>query len=349
MLAAKLFGPEDIRVLECPIPEIGEDELLLKTSAAALCGSDLRMIANGYEGVDAVHPLTLGHEVSGVIEKVGKNVTDYHPGMRIAIAPNYGCGVCDECVRGDTHLCADYQAFGINMDGGFAEYMRVPSRLITQGNLMVLSQDFPMEVAAILEPFSCVLNGQERANVHLNDTVLVIGAGPIGVMHAMLAKALGASKVMIRDMSLERMLNCKQIDPWFITVPEENLTQAVMRHTNGRGVDVCITACPSVQAQADALQLMAMCGRVLYFGGLPVGNDQVTLHTNLIHYRQLQISGSTRTNTRQYREVAKMLAAGRIDLAPIITTRYPLFDFKKAVENARKGQGLKTVIEFGKD
>jgi L-iditol 2-dehydrogenase len=107
MWAAKLFGPLDIRLVECPIPAIGEDELLLKISAAAICGSDLRMIANGYEGVDEAHPLTLGHEVGGVIEKVGRNVEGYREGMRVSVAPNFGCGVCNECVRGDTHLCAN--------------------------------------------------------------------------------------------------------------------------------------------------------------------------------------------------------------------------------------------------
>ena len=197
-----------------------------------------------YAGVDREHPLTLGHEVSGIIHTVGKNVKGYHPGQHVAIAPNFGCGVCDYCVQGDTHLCADYQAFGINMDGGFAEFMRVDARMIAQGNVMILPDTFPMDEASVLEPFSCVLNGQERIHVRLNDTVLIIGAGPIGVMHAMLAKALGASKVMIRDHSAARMDFCKQIDPWFITVPGSDLKAEVMRETNGRGVDVCITGMP---------------------------------------------------------------------------------------------------------
>ncbi len=346
MLAAKLFGPGDFRVVECPVPSISPDEILLQTSYASICGSDLRMIANGYAGVDEKHPLTLGHEVSGVIHTVGENVKGYHPGQHVAIAPNFGCGVCEHCVQGNTHLCADYQAFGINMDGGFAEFMRVDARMIAQGNIMVLPDTFPMDEAAVLEPFSCVLNGQERIHVHLNDTVLIIGAGPIGVMHAMLAKALGASKVMIRDTSAARMEFCKQIDPWFVTMPGSDLKADVMRETNGRGVDVCITACPSPQAQADALELMAMNGRVLYFGGLPEGRDQVMLKTNQIHYRQLTVSGSTRANVRQYREGAKLRAAGCIDLAALLSARYPLRDIHKAIDAARAGNGLKFSIEF---
>ena len=106
MLAAKLFGANDIRIVTCDRPEISENEMLLKTAAAAICGTDLRMIGNGYKGVDAEHPLTLGHEISGTIERVGRLVAGYRPGMKVAVAPNVGCGICDACVQGDTHLCS---------------------------------------------------------------------------------------------------------------------------------------------------------------------------------------------------------------------------------------------------
>ena len=347
MLAAKLYGANDLRIVSCDKPQIGEDEMLMKTSAAAICGTDLRMIGNGYKGVDADHPLTLGHEISGVIEQVGARVQGYQPGMKVAVAPNIGCGICDACVNGDTHLCATYRAFGINMDGGFAEYVRIPADAIVQGNVMNLDPDMPMDVAAIFEPMSCVVNGQEQADVRLNDTVLIVGAGPIGLMHALLAYARGASRVFLRDLSPERMDQGVAIDHRIVPIVEENLLDAVMRLTNGRGVDVCITACPSGAAQAESLELMAMNGRVLFFGGLPAGKDRVTLQTNLIHYRQLKISGSTRSNLRQYRSVARMVAAGNLNLDSLITHRFPLDRFAEAVAFARSAQGLKTIIQFG--
>ena len=119
MLAVKLYGKNDIRIVECDVPQIGADEILVKTSAAAICGSDLRMIENGYHGVDETHPIILGHEMCGVIAKTGKNITEYRTGDRVAIAPNMGCGHCKNCLEGDFHLCGTYQAMGINMDGGF--------------------------------------------------------------------------------------------------------------------------------------------------------------------------------------------------------------------------------------
>ena len=346
MKAARLYGPNDIRVVECEIPEIGDDEILLRTGAAAICGTDLRMIANGYKGVDADHPLTLGHEIAGVIERVGKNVKGYGPGMRAALAPNIGCGICDWCSSGDTHLCPDYQAFGINMDGGFAEFVRVPSSAIMQGNIMVLDSSMPLDVAALIEPASCVLNGQLRTGIHLNDKVLIIGAGPIGIMHGLMAKALGAAKVYIRDLSAERMKQSVALIPGAEAIEEDSLEEAAKRLTNGRGFDVTITACPAPSAQVEALKITGINGRILYFGGLPPGKDEVTLATNYIHYRQLSIYGSTRGNVGHYRAIAKMAAAGNLDLAKLVSHRFPLSRFPEALEYAKKAEGLKTIITF---
>lgn len=346
MLAAKLYGPEDIRLVETEIPKIGEDEILLRTKAAAICGSDLRMIQNGYRGVDEEHPLVLGHEISGVIEKVGSRVKGYEAGMHICMAPNYGCGICDHCVSGNTHLCQDYQAFGISIDGGFAEYVRIPATVIQQGNLMILREDVPFAEAALLEPLSCVLNGQSLTGIHLGDTVLVIGAGPIGLMHALLAKAMGASRIFVRDLSEERMRQCSDIDEDIMPVYGDDLKTEIMKLTENRGVDVCITACPSPQAQAGSLELMAMNGRILFFGGLPAGKDLVQIPTNLIHYRQLSIHGSTRGNVMQFRQSAQLIESGKLDLSRLITASYGLKDFQAAVDYAKSAVGLKTVIEF---
>jgi len=346
MKAAKLFGANDVRIVECDIPVINDDEILLKTKAAAFCGTDLRMINNGYKGVDEQHPLTLGHEIAGIIEQVGKNVGGYEKGMNVALAPNIGCGICDWCVSGDTHLCPSYTAFGINIDGGFAEYVRIPRNTITQGNIMILDDDMDLATAALFEPMSCVFNGQERTGINLNDTVLVIGAGPIGIMHVLLARAKGAAKVFIRDLSKERMDQCVDMVKGTVAIPDDNLEEAVMKLTRGRGVDVCITACPAPQAQVDALKVMAMNGRILYFGGLPAGKDAVTLATNIIHYRQLAIHGSTRANVNQLRSVAKMVMAGNLDLGKLVSRTFPLAEFPQAVEYAKKAEGLKTVITF---
>ncbi|MCM1134102.1 MAG: zinc-dependent dehydrogenase [Clostridium sp.] len=346
MRAARMYGAGDIRLEECAKPEIGPGEILLKVKAAAICGTDLRMIQNGVSHIDREHPRILGHEISGVIERTGERVAGYSEGMHICLAPNMGCGICDHCVDGDTHLCGDYQAFGINIDGGFAEYVRIPAEAVRQGNLMVIDEKVDFGEAALLEPASCVMNGQSRVGIHLNDTVLVVGAGPIGLMHALLAKACGAAKVYMRDLSEERLKQCAEVDKDFIPLYGQNLKEQIFDLTNGRGVNVCIVACPSGQAQAESLELMAMNGRILFFGGLPQEKDIVSLPSNLIHYRQLMICGSTRANISQYRSIAKMVENGHLDLKKIISRRYPLEEIEEAIAYAKSAKGLKTVIQF---
>lgn len=346
MLAAKLFGPGDVRLVECPVPEPGAGEILIRTGAAAICGTDLRMIASGYRGVDSLHPLTLGHEISGIIERVGPEVNEYKPDMRVSLAPNVGCGTCGRCIEGNSHLCETYRAFGINMDGGFAEYVLVPADVVSRGNVLVLPDSVSFVEAALFEPMSCVINGQELVRIHPNDTVLVIGAGPIGLMHLLAAKMRGAGRLFIRDLSSERMDQCEKLIPFSQALRGEDLKRLVMERTGGRGVDVCIVACPSPAAQAGSLELMAMNGRILFFGGLPAGHDEVSLPSNLIHYRQLSIHGSTRASVAQYRSVADSAHMGLIHLESLVSNTYPLEEFMQAVEFAQSAKGLKTVIQF---
>lgn len=346
MLSAKLFGENDIRMVKSEIPRIGEKEILIKTCAAAICGSDLRMIRNGYTGVDCEHPLTLGHEISGVIADTGEAIKDYKPDMRVFIAPNFGCGECRSCREGDFHLCEDYEAFGINIDGGFAEYIRVPEKAIRQGSVIVLADSISMEEAAIFEPAACVLNGQERVGIKEGDNVLIIGAGPIGVLHALLAKAQGAGLVFLSDLSGERLKKGKAVAQFAITGGTKEIKDIVMDMTGGRGVDVCITACASKEVQEASFDLMDVKGRILFFGGLPQGKDLIQLHSNILHYRELKVCGSTRCNVTQCRRIAQMTEEGSLDLKGLITREYDFNRFLEAVDYAGSGQGLKTLVRF---
>ena len=349
MKALRFYGPGEFDLREIDVPAYGEGDILLKVKAAAICGSDIRMIYNGYKGVSRETPRTYGHEIAGVIEACGKNVTkEYQPGDAVAVAPNMGCGVCDMCVSGNTHLCSEYRAFGINMDGGFAEYVTVPEIAVRQGNLVKIdvSEKFSFSKAAIVEPLSCVFNGFEKLNIRPNDTVLIIGSGPIGIMHAMLARMAGASKIIINDLSEDRLKIVAGFDPFFITYCGDDLKGFIMDQTKGKGVDACITACPAPSAQAMSLELLAMNGRVNFFGGLPAGKDRVELLTNLIHYKQLVVTGSARASLRQYRICMRLVETGVLDIDRIISAEYPIEEYEEAISNARKGIGLKNVFVF---
>ena len=346
MKAGFLYGMNDLRIKETEMPEINSQEILVKVKAAAICGTDIRMHKNGYKDVNEENPLILGHEISGVIEEVGSEVKNYKKGMRVAIAPNMGCGVCDRCVSGNTHLCEDYKAFGINLDGGFAEYLKVPAPAVNQGNLVELEEGISFEEAALVEPLSCVFNGQSRVNIQMGETVLIVGAGPIGIMHAFLAKIQGATKVFVNDLSKDRLAICKELDPSIITVTSEELKEKIMAETKGLGVDVSIIAAPSPEAQSAAIELMNMNGRVLFFGGVPKDRENVLLNSNTIHYKQLAVHGSARASLIQYRTSLSLVANGLIPIEKLISNRFSLEEINEAFKKAADANGLKNIVYF---
>lgn len=346
MKAVRLYGVCDLRQEDVRMQETDAGEILLKVKATAICGTDVRMYLNGAAGIDAQHPGIIGHEISGIIEEVGEGVHGYEPGMRVCVAPNFGCGVCDACISGNTHLCSTYQALGINLDGGLAEYVKIPAKAVAQGNVVVMADQVGFGEASIVEPLSCVYNGQEQVGIRPGDKVLVIGAGPIGVMHAMLAKMQGAGVVMMNDLSKDRLDACRKIDDFIVTVSSEGLKDKMAELTGGRGLDVCIVACPSPQAQTMAVELMGLFGRVLFFGGLPASRQPVPIDTNLVHYKQLSLHGSTRASLLQYRKLLEFVQSGRLDLKKIITATYSLDQIDKAFEAARNAVGMKHVIVF---
>ena len=345
MLALRLYGPNDIRLDEIPVPSINDDEILMKTDAAAVCGTDIRMWKNGYKGVDSNHPLVLGHELSGTVVKVGKNVPFYKEGMQLAMAPNIGCGICDRCVDGKFHLCDDYKAFGINMDGAFAEYVKVPANAIRMGNLMVLPEGVTPEEAAVNEPLSCAYNGFLKCHVRPGDFALVVGAGPIGILHAQLLHMAGAT-VFMNDLSESRLEQCSEIMPYVKTYSGNDLPGFVKDNTFGRGLDVAIVACPVPAVQAAMLPLMNYGGRVNFFGGVPADKQPVPIDTNLVHYKELYLTGSTRANITMFRKTLEVVSQGLIDLKSMITAKYELKDAMTAFENAAAAKGLKNVIVF---
>jgi L-iditol 2-dehydrogenase len=346
MQAARLYGREDLRVEAVRVPDVREGEVLLAVKASAVCGTDIRMYRNGHKNAGPDHPLVLGHEIAGVIEKVGAGVAGYREGMRVAVAPNMGCGVCDRCVSGNTQLCADYRAFGINIDGGFAEHLLVPAAAVRQGNLSEMPPGVDFAAAAVVEPLSCVYNAFQRCAIAAGDTVLVMGSGPIGLMHARLAKMGGAAKVFMNDINAERLAWCAGLEKAVVPVESSGLAERIRDETGGRGVDVVITANPAPESQVAALELAALNGRVMFFGGLPEGKNRVPLDTNLVHYKQITISGTTRQSLAQYRATLALVGAGLVSLEGIISRTWPVAKTREAFDEVMNGRGLKQVVTF---
>ena len=345
MKAAFLYGKEDIRVRETDVPEIGNSEILLKVKAGLICGTDLRMYKNGAKGVSEDSPLILGHELAGVIERVGKNVKGYSEGMAVAVAPNMGCGTCDRCVSGNTQLCSEMRAFGINIPGAFADYVVVPEDAVRQGNLVEI-RGISFAEAAMAEPLSCVYNAYERYQVIPGDFVLIVGAGPIGLMHARIAKMAGAAKVIMNDLSEDRLARAEALDPDLITALGEEVRDIVDKVTRGHGIDAAVTAAPSPAAQAMVLDLAALNGRVSFFGGIPKDREMVPLNTNHVHYKQVTISGTSKQSLSQYRKVLELLETGLVSVKDLVTHTHPLDDIAGALSLVAEGKGIKHSISL---
>ena len=341
MKAARLYGVEDIRIEDIAIPEIAEDEVLIKVKASFICGTDVRFYKNG-SPLD--QPLVAGHEIAGVVEKVGSRVGGYKTGMRVGVAPNYGCGVCDLCTSGNSHMCKESKALGVTVDGGFAEYMRVPAQAVAQGNITELEDTISFEEAALAEPLSCVYNAYEKIGIYPGDHVLVVGAGPIGLMHLKVAFLAGAAKVYVTDLSEERLALAKKLIPEVITIPSAELDASVETYTEGRLMDLIITAASVPVIQETAFKYVGLNGRVMFFGGLPKGKSVVKLDTNEIHYKQLTVAGTTRQSLRQYRTCLKLIASGRLKVSDLVTASAPLDNIKAIIADVAAGKGLKSVI-----
>jgi L-iditol 2-dehydrogenase len=314
--------------------------------SASVCGTDIRMFKNGHAFASPHKPLVIGHEMAGTIAEIGDGVTGYNVGQRVCVAPNYNPVSSKLVVMGEGHLDPGYRALGIHEHGAFAEFVRIPREAVLQGNIFPIADHVSFASAALTEPMACVYNAYEKARTGPGDVVLIIGTGPIGLMHAKLSRTVGAAKVIVNDVHEDRLALARSIDPSFITICGDPSSE-LARLTGNAGADVVITACPVASMQALALELAAVNGRVIFFGGLPKGKSVVPLDTNLIHYKQLLVTGTTRQSLRHFQKTLDLITEGVLRVEDLITSVQPLSAIKTAITKAAEGGGLKARIAFG--
>ena len=346
MLAAVYHGPKDLRVEEVPVPKIGNGEILIRVLSASICGTDLRIFHGDHRMYTPGTVRIPGHEFAGTIEEIGAGVTGYSVGQRVFCAPNTGCGHCLQCITGNNNLCANYEAIGITLDGSFAEYVRVPANSVQQGNVILVSETIEPAVAALVEPFACVLRGQNALRIHPGEVVLIIGAGPIGIMHLKLARVRGAGRIIVSEPIAERAAQASSMGADRVVDPNsEDLESVLEDESQGHGADAIIVAAPSHSAQETALNLAAISGRINFFGGLPKDRPSINLNSNLVHYKELVITGTTACSTADCWQAARMLNSGLVNLSDLISQRFPLRDGQAAFAAAENRRSLKIVFE----
>ena len=345
MRAAVYHGPNDLRVESVPVPAIGPDEVLLRVLRANICGTDLRILHGGHRKYPAGVARIPGHEVVGEVAAVGERVAGYAPGQRLFVAPNMGQGDSRETISGNNNLDPNYEAIGITLDGAFAEYLRVPAAAVRQGNLMPVRPEVDPAVAALIEPLACVWRGQNKVDVSAGDVVLVMGAGPIGVMHVMLARLRGATRIIVSEPAAGRREQALRLGADRAVDPtSEELAAVVREESNGRGADVIITAAPVKALQEQAIDLAAVGGRINFFGGLAKDDAVIRLDSNAVHYKELIVTGTTACSTYDCLRAAEIVNSGRLDLSPLITAAFPLAEANAAFAAAADGRNLRVTL-----
>jgi L-iditol 2-dehydrogenase len=343
MKAAVFLAPGKIEIRDVERPKCRKGEVLMKVRACAICGTDVRIFYHGQKNV--VPPHITGHEIAGTIVETGTGVRGYKVEQKVTVVTCVGCGKCRFCMDGIYNLCERPRYIGYYYPGGFAEYMVVPEEAVRGNNIIKVPNKLDFAGIAIVEPLSCVINGQDYLSIRKGNTVVIFGAGPIGCMHAELARVKGAGQIILFDVSDARLkiagrfkginiLNNSSIDP----------VEKVMNLTNGKGADVIIAACSVNSVQEQALQMAGKKARISFFAGLPKDNPYIRLDSNIVHYREISIFGAFASHRKQYEQALKLLSSGKIDAGKFITHKFKLEEIVKGIETTKSGQGLKSVV-----
>ncbi|NUO96891.1 MAG: alcohol dehydrogenase catalytic domain-containing protein [Nonomuraea sp.] len=333
MKVARFHAPGDIRIEDAPEPEAGPGELKIRVRNCSTCGTDAKIFKHGHHHIRP--PRVMGHEIAG--EVVGT-------GARVQVIAAIPCGTCAECLRGRLTVCPHQESMGYHYDGGFAEYMIVPAKVLAVNGVNTIPDGVGFAEASVAEPLACVLNGQSLAGVGAGDDVVVMGAGPIGCLHVRLARARGAARVFLVDVNAERLAMAAGLVRPDAVIDSDPVGQ-VLKLTGGRGADVVITAAASGAAQEQAVRMAARQGRVSFFGGLPKDDPVIALDSNLVHYRELTIVGANGSSPAHNAEALRLVSEGAVVVSDLITHRLPLPRVLDGIDLVSRGAAIKVTIE----
>ncbi|MEV4573417.1 zinc-dependent dehydrogenase [Nonomuraea jabiensis] len=333
MKVARFHAPGDIRIEDAPEPVAGPGELKIRVRNCSTCGTDAKILKFGHHHIRP--PRVMGHEIAGEVVDTGERV------QVIAAIP---CGTCPECLRGRLTVCPNQESMGYHYDGGFAEYMVIPAKVLAVNGVNAIPPGVGFAEASVAEPLACVLNGQSLARVGAGDDVVVMGAGPIGCLHVRLARARGAARVFLVDVNPQRLAMAAELVRPDAAIDADPVEQ-VLKLTGGRGADVVITAAASGAAQEQAVRMAARQGRISFFGGLPKDDPLVTIDSNLVHYRELTIVGANGSSPAHNAEALRLVASGDVVVSDLITHRLPLPQVLDGIDLVSRGAAIKVTIE----
>jgi L-iditol 2-dehydrogenase len=341
MMAVRFYEPEVVRLEHVDVPRINKDELLIQNRVTLTCGTDLKMYLRGHRLVTP--PIIIGHEFAGTIEQVGEDVQGFAEGMNVVAANSAPCMSCYYCRIGKPNLCdhLDEVLVGFSSPGAYAEYVRLPGRIVRQ-NTYEIPKGVSFEEAAFLEPLACVVHGGELADIKAEDLVFVIGAGPIGLLHVLLAKAHGAKTVVVADTSPERLRRAIELGA-DQTVNSKDPDTEVKRLSENRGADVTIEAVGKPETWELAVRATRKGGTTVLFGGCPAGTT-AAIDTAAVHYGELTLKGVFHHKPANVREALRLITTRQVKVAPLITHRMKLSEVEAALRLMQNGAAIKVAL-----
>jgi L-iditol 2-dehydrogenase len=344
MTAAVLYGKEDLRLERLAIPRPGVGELVVRVGAALTCGTDLKVYRRGYHAMMLKPPIPFGHEFAGVVTEVGMGVKSFKPGDRVVALNSAPCDMCFFCRQGQQNLCEDL----LFNNGAYAEFIRVPARIVEK-NTLLLPAGVPFEHAALTEPLACVVRGLEESGAQSGDTMIVIGAGPIGLMFMHVAELAGVNVIAVvkREDQIAMAKVFGAVDVVQVGAVDDIVTATRALTPQGRGADVVIEAVATPTTWEWAVDMVRKGGVVNFFGGPPSGT-QVQLDTNRLHYGDITLKASFHHTPATCRTAFDLVTSGRFKCTEYITGRVGLDQvpavFAAMMNRAGAVQDIKTAV-----
>ncbi|MFZ0663116.1 MAG: alcohol dehydrogenase catalytic domain-containing protein [Acidobacteriaceae bacterium] len=341
MTAAVLYGKEDVRIERLPVPVAGAGEVIVQVHAALTCGTDLKVYRRGYHAKMLKLPISFGHELAGTVHEIGAGVSRFKQGDRVVALNSAPCDECYFCRRGQQNLCDDL----LFNNGAYAEYIRIPARIVEK-NTLLLPDELSYEHAALTEPLACVLRGLEESGPQAGDTIVVIGAGPIGLMFMHAAQIAGLHVIAVvkhdEQIAAARVFGAEQVVQ---TTAVDDPIAAVRALTPGnRGVDIAIEAVATPLTWQWAVDMVRKGGVANLFGGPPSGT-KVEFDTNRLHYNEITLKASFHHTPATVRRAFDLIQSGKFKCREYITGRARLTDLNDVFHSLMNGSAdIKTAI-----
>jgi len=338
MSAGVYYAPGDVRIEQVPVPQPGPGEMLVRVRACGLCGTDLAK----YRLRLAQPGTVLGHEVAGEVVALGASVQRFAIGDRVLVPHHVPCFACVYCRHGSFSMCAEWKKPQI-APGGFSEYMLARAETTARGALK-LPDKLGFDQATLAEPLACCLRGLERTGLQPGDSLVVIGAGPAGLLHVQLARLLGVGRIISVDLLDDRLAAAKRFGADIAVNAGKQDVAGVVRHfTSGHGADAVITAVGLPAVVAEAFDLVRPGGKVNVFAECPP-DSRIEIDPNLMYHKEITLLGAYSSSPREVRIALDLIAAGRVDAQGLISRCVPLAELAQAFEAALAARDVLKII-----